>query len=332
MILNPAVAALLAGSLLVSVVLLYATRYAVQILRAWNPASGSELQLALERKTYLIATVLFWAFLFQLGSLFLFVAVADDIAALFTGAMCAAGSLALNPWGYAALLAKVVNFLLAGTWLILNRADNRSPVYPLVRPKYRLLLAIAPSVLAETALQGLYFLNLKPDVITSCCGSIFSESGRGLPALLFALPQPALRGAFSAALLLTFALGAWFLAGGSRAAGACFSLSAAATLVVSVAAFISYQCLYFYELPTHHCPFCVFQAGYHYAGYPLALALLGGAVPALGVGALLPFRGAAGLADFLPGFQRRLTVASLVGYGSYAALVAFRAAVSGLNF
>ncbi|MBI5015028.1 MAG: hypothetical protein HZB55_05995 [Deltaproteobacteria bacterium] len=332
MILHPPVVALLAGSVLVGLVLLHASRFAVQILRRWDLASGSELQLALERKTYLITTVLFWAFLFQLGSLFLFVYVADDLSKLFVGAMCAAGSLALNRWGYAALLVKVFNFLLAGVWLVVNHADNRSPAYPLVRPKYLLLLLLTPSMLAEAALQGLYFLSLKPNVITSCCGSLFSEGGRGLPALLSSFPRPAMEASFGVAMLLTFALGGWFLARGSRAAGSLFSLSGAATLAVSVAAFLSYQCLYFYELPTHHCPFCVFQAGYWYVGYPLYLSLLAGAVPALGVGALLPYQRASGLADVLPVFLRKLAAASLLSYGVFAAIVFCRAAVSDLRF
>jgi hypothetical protein len=332
MILHPPVIALLVGSALVTLVLLHAARYAMQILRAWDIASGSELQLALERKTYLITTALFWALLFQLGSLLLFIYVADDIAKLFVGAMCAAGSLALNPWGYATLLAKVLNFLVAGVWLIVNHVDNRSPAYPLIRTKYLLLLGIAPLVIVEAALQLRYFLGLKPNVITSCCGSLFSEAGSGLPALLSSLPRPAMQDLFAAGMTLTFILGAWFLATGSRAAGSLFSVSGAATFVLSVAAFISYQCLYFYGAPTHHCPFCVFQAEYRYLGYPLYLSLLGGVVPALAVGALLPSCGAEGLADFLPLFLKKLATVSLLCFGIFAAIVLVQAVQSGLVF
>jgi len=41
-------------------------------------------------------------------------------------------------------------------------------------PEVRVLLALAPVVLTETAAQAAYFGGLKADVITSCCGSLFS--------------------------------------------------------------------------------------------------------------------------------------------------------------
>ena len=125
MILHPAVLSLLVGSWVVAGVLLYAARHAVRILRHWDVASGSERQLALERRTYLITTILTWAFVFQLASLLLFVYVADDLSGLFVGAMCAVGSLSLNAYGYPALLLKLANFLLGGVWLVVNAADSR---------------------------------------------------------------------------------------------------------------------------------------------------------------------------------------------------------------
>ena len=56
MIFHPPIMALFSGSILVGFMILYAASYAVQIIRKWDLQSGSELQLALERKTYLIST------------------------------------------------------------------------------------------------------------------------------------------------------------------------------------------------------------------------------------------------------------------------------------
>ncbi|MBP1739849.1 MAG: hypothetical protein H6Q48_2142, partial [Deltaproteobacteria bacterium] len=61
MIFHPTVMALFAGSILVSFMILYSASYAFQILRKWDIQSGSELQLNLERKTYLISTLLAYA-------------------------------------------------------------------------------------------------------------------------------------------------------------------------------------------------------------------------------------------------------------------------------
>ena len=331
MILHPAVLSLLVGSWIVAGVLLYSARHAVRILRHWDGKSGSERQLALERRTYLITTILTWAFAFQLASLLLFVYVADDLSGLFVGAMCAVGSLSLNAYGYPALLLKLANFLLAGVWLVLNAADNRARDYPLIRPKYALLLLLTPSVLAEVGAQSAYFLSLEPEIITSCCGSLFSGESKGVSSVLAGLPHGPMLWAFGGTLGLTFVAGLWFRGTGGAAPGYLFSVSGAAALGVSIAAFVSTLCLYFYEIPTHHCPFCVLQAGYGRVGYPLYLFLLVGSVPVLGVGALMPFRRVPSLAAVVPALQRRLAAAALVGYGGFAALVAWRVATSTLS-
>ena len=151
MILHPAVLALLLIALLVSGMGIYAGYYGMRILGHWDLASGSEGQLELERRTYLISTIMSYILSFELMSLFLFIYTADDLHTLFTGAMCAAGTLAVNSFGYPVLFLKIVNFLLAGVWLIVNHADNRGYDYPLIKVKYELLNLLVPLVLLESA-------------------------------------------------------------------------------------------------------------------------------------------------------------------------------------
>src|SRR3972149_261257 len=100
MIFHQAILALLIGSVLICFLLLYSAYYGIQILRRWDLPSGSELQLSLERRTYLLSTMIAYAFGFQLLSLFLFIYTADHLSPLFVGAMCAAGTLNVNGWGY----------------------------------------------------------------------------------------------------------------------------------------------------------------------------------------------------------------------------------------
>ena len=73
MLLNPAIMALILVSGLVSLMLLLATGFALRVLGHWDISSGSERQLTLERQTYLIATLLTWAFAAELVSLLLFI-------------------------------------------------------------------------------------------------------------------------------------------------------------------------------------------------------------------------------------------------------------------
>lgn len=332
MILHPGVVALVAGAALVAGLLLFAAWHAAAVLRGWDLASGSALQLSLERRTYLVSTVVGYVLAFQLASLFLFVFTADALAPLFTGAMCAAGTLAANAYGYPALLLGLVDFVLAGLWLVVNHADNLGRDYPLLRPKYALLLALTPLVLVEGWLRARYFLALEPEVITSCCGSLFSAGGGSLAAGLASLPGGPTAVALYGTALAAGGAGACS-ASGRFAGGAlpvALAVLAGLALVVGLAALVAYVSPYVYELPTHRCPFCLLHAEYGFVGYPLYATLLGGAVCGLGAGALAPFRGVPSLAAALPGVQRRLALAAAALLVLFAALVAWRVAASQL--
>ena len=94
--------------------------------------------------------------------------------------MCAVGTLNVNAYGYPALILKIIKFLLAGTWLILNYADNLAFRVSPDKKEIHFSLIIAPFILIETVLVFLYFLGLFSNVITSCCGSLFSPQASGL--------------------------------------------------------------------------------------------------------------------------------------------------------
>lgn len=329
MILHPGILALVLSSLLISLMTLYASCYGFQILRRWDIASGSELQLALERRTYLISTIISYFLFFQLVSLFLFIQTADSICQLFVGAMCAVGTLTVNSFGYPALLLKVITFLMAGLWLILNHADNKGYDYPLIRAKYLLLLMMAPFVLAETIVQGSYFLGLRPDIITSCCGSLFSQASGGIASDLLALPSIPVKIAFYLSMALTFGAGARFYLIGRG--GYLVAALSGITFVVSITSVISFISLYYYEMPSHHCPFCILQREYGYVGYPLYGLLLLGTVTGLGVGVLQPYRSKESLKKILPAMQQRLTAISLICFLIFLGMVAWQILFSNLK-
>lgn len=329
MIFHPIIIALYVSSVLITFMVLYACFYGIQILRSWDIGSGSELQLILERKTYLISTLLIYAFGCELLSLFLYVFTADHLHTFFTGAMCAAGSLYANGYGYPALVVKIINFLFAGLWLILNYADNRGYDYPLIKKKYRLLLVLAPLVVTETILQANYFLRLQPNIITSCCGSLFSTEGTGVMSEILLLPEIPMTVGFYCTLLVFALCGVSYVL---RGKGACLFASASAlAFLVSILSVITCISVYFYELPTHHCPFCILQREYGYIGYPLYLALFGGTIAGIGVGALAPFRRIPSLAEIIPPLQQKLALASLVLFFIFGAVVTHRILVSGLT-
>ncbi|HIJ81876.1 MAG TPA: hypothetical protein HPP76_09220 [Desulfuromonadales bacterium] len=322
MMLHPAVLALLLTSLLVAAMGLYAGYYGLRILKSWKLESGSELQLELERRTSLISTIMSYDLFIQLMSLFLYVYTADSLHPLFTGAMCAAGVLNINQFGYPLLLLKMLNFLLAGVWLILNYADCRGFDYPLIRVKFELLNLIVPLLLVETCLLAAYFSGVKPDIITSCCGSLFGHEAVGLGGNLTALPQQPMQLAFFSVMSVTFASGVYFYRMGCG--GWIFSTAAGAAFLIAGASITSFICLYIYELPTHHCPFCLLQKEYGYIGYIMYATLFGGGVAGLGTGALLPFRSTGSMVRIIPPLQRRLTLITVACYLLFTLITAWK--------
>jgi len=322
MIQHPAILALSIASLLTCLMLIYAAWYGTRILEKWDLHSGSELQLDLERRTYLISVILSYTLVFQILSLFLYIFTADNLHSQFTGAMCAAGSLGVNSYGYPVLILKIVNCLLAGVWLIINHVDTRGYDYPLIKTKYGLLNILAPLILLEAVFQFVYFFNLKSDVITSCCGSLFSTENHSIAGEIAGLPNGPMQLAFFAVMALTLASGAFFYLKGKS--GWLFSFFSSLTFVVAAASLVSFICLYFYEMPSHHCPFCILQKEYGYVGYALYATLLGGAVGGLGVGALTPFSAFGSLSKTIPSIQRILTVATLGMYMLFTLIVGWR--------
>jgi hypothetical protein len=328
-IFHPLILALFTASLLTGFMVVYAAVFGAQILRRWDLRSGSDLQLGLERKTYLVSTLLGYAFAAELLSLALFVFTADRLHGFFTGAMCAAGTFQANGFGYPALLLKGSNAILAGLWLIVNAADNKGFDYPLVRTKYAWLLAASPLILAEIVLQALYFLKLKPDIITSCCSTLFSQGGTSLGSELASLPVAPMRILFFGSVLGSVALAVAFVRTGRGAV--LLGVSSGASLVVSVLAVVSFISVYIYELPAHHCPFCVLQAGHHYIGYPIYVSLFGGAIAGMGSGLLSPFGKIPSLAEAVPKMQRKLAWTAAACFLVLAAIVALAMATSHLT-
>jgi hypothetical protein len=326
MILHPSIMALFMSSFLICLLLMYSAYYGFVILRKWDIKSGSEQQLELERRTYLISTILTYVCGFQLISLFLYMFTADILHPLFAGAMCASGALSVNSYGYPTLLLKIFNFMAAGLWLVLNYTDNRAYDYPLIRTKYRALILLTPLIIVETYLQTKYFRGLKADIITSCCSTLFTSESSTIASDLASVPSVPGKIAFYAIMALTVLSGIYLYLKGKG--GYIFSAFCGLTFIVSIISVISFFSLYYYELPSHHCPFDILHGEYHYIGYPLYLCLFGGTLAGMGTGVLMPFRKTASLMETIPAIQKRLVVFSLVCLLIFTVMVTYRMATT----
>ncbi len=315
------VLALFLADLLSLLLLLPAGLFALQILRHWNPSSGRALQLRLEKRTYLIGTVVGLVFLAQFLILPLFVHTLDRMALQIVGAMCAVGALSANEWGFPALLLRITLFFLAAAWLVMQRMDTLAPDYPLTRAKYALLLVILPLTFAAAATQAAYFLRLDPDVITSCCGSLFSQEAESVAAHMAGLPVLPTMLALYGTLGLTLVAAGIYLRW--RRGLLPFGILATLSFPVAIAAIVAFVSLYVYEHPLHHCPFCLLQPEYGRIGYALYLPLFGAAALGIGLALTSAFGQRESLRRVLATTAPKLVITAAAGFSFFALLTAW---------
>lgn len=152
-----------------------AVHTAVRVLRFWDNTADTARQIGLERETWLVSLVMQNGLVLQLVSLVLLVLAAENFAGVIAGAMCATGTFWANEYGPILLLVRITLVFLSGFWLLINYLDNSSEYRPLLKAKFIYLLFIFPLVAADSSLLVFFLSNLQPDIITSCCGVIFSD-------------------------------------------------------------------------------------------------------------------------------------------------------------
>ena len=321
MILHPAIMGLLVCETLSLLVLLCASILGWRIAAGWDISSTSSRQLEREQRAALVSVAVGFAMAFQILSLFLFVEAADRMHSLFTGAMCAAGTLHVNAFGYPALLVKIAAVLLCGTWLIINHADGRSPDYPLLRIKFRLLPPAALAAAAGGILFSIFATKLDPEVITSCCGVLFGGEESALSKGLPKLGPGGAQIAFFTLVALTLAAGVLHVK--THKGAMVYGAASLMMFMTSLAAILSFISPYYYQLPTHHCPFCMLQPEYFRSGYLLYVAIFAGGIFGAGTGVLALVARKNSIRESARGIQGRLCVLSMTAFAVVAAMAAW---------
>jgi hypothetical protein len=257
--LNNQVIVYLLSETILLVLLAVAFLVTVGLLRRWDFESFSQRQFALERRAYLVMTILLFVFVVKFFLVLYFVFAIDNLAVLVPGAMCAAGVISANDYGMNLLFVKLLILFFLLLWMALNRYDLEAKNYPLFRIKSWLFVLIFLLILGEGWLDLAYFGNIDLRAPVSCCSALFGQL-EGANPLPFGLDIPKLLGLFY--LLYAVSMGSMLFR--QRV------ITFFATLLFMVIAY--YSVVYFfgtyvYELPTHKCPFCMMQREYYFVGY-----------------------------------------------------------------
>jgi hypothetical protein len=248
--------------------ILIALLHSATIIHNWDPASASEKQLLLERKTYLVSTLIKYVLIFQVVSLILFLVTANNhLPGLIKGAMCATGTLSVNSYGYPYLYLKNFSVIVYIVFLFINYLDQSEPEYPLTPLKFWFIPLIFLLISADLVLLLFYFLNIEPDIIATCCSISFSVSNRLDKGVLSG-------GSIVDWLIPVFYFIAVLIAAAIYKKKDLLAFFLSLVFIPVAVYLLKYHYVKFiYALPTHNCLFDIFWKDYFYIGYILFGAL-----------------------------------------------------------
>jgi len=241
----------------------------ILILRKWDFNSFTQFQFNLEKKSYLISTIIYFLFIVKFLLIIYFVYTIDSLSILVPGAMCGAGVISANGYGLNLLFLKLVILFLFLFYVSLNKFDLEAKNYPFIKIKQFLFLVIFALLTLELTVDFLYFFNINPNLPVSCCSALFGQL-EGQNPLPFGLNKK----------LLLMLYGLFFIIAISSSIFKQKFIALISTLlflILSYYAIVYFFGTYVYELPTHKCPFCMMQKEYYYVGYLIWISLfLGG--------------------------------------------------------
>ncbi len=238
----------------------------IGIVFGYDKNATTPKQYTLEKQSYLASTIIKYIFIIKVPLFLFFIFVLDKLSFVIPGAMCGAGVINSNDFGIALILLKIVNIYLFAYWIVLDAQDMSKENQPYMREKFILFLLLFLLLVIEIALESDFFYSIDIKKIVNCCGAIFSTTeGSYLSEVL----------SLSPAILLTLFYGTFILMVVMRffQQKYLFSVLNILFVIISLISLISFFGTYIYELPSHHCPFCMLQSDYHYIGYVLYLFL-----------------------------------------------------------
>ncbi len=233
--------------------------HSIIILKNYKKDLATEYQYKLEKRSYLVVTVISFALVVKIMLLVFFTYTLNELSNIVPGAMCAAGVIKANRYGESVLILKIIIIMLTFLWITLNHQDHISKNYPFFKQKMYFFIAIFILIAFELSLEVLFLTNISTQTPVLCCSTIYKniDDINPLPFNLSTIQLVILFYLLSISVIILAYLK-------KRIVLFIFSLFYTYIAYYAIVYFFS---TYVYELPTHKCPFCLLQSDYHYVGY-----------------------------------------------------------------
>jgi len=248
-----------------------------KIFKNWDIKATTQAQYNLEKTSYLSATIIKFIFIVKVPLFLFFIFTLDKISNILSGAMCGAGVVDATEYGNYLFVIKIINLYIFAYWLALNNEDLKHEEQPFTKFKFGFFLIIFFALIAEIILEFSMFNAIDLDEIVNCCGTIYSSTSNSYFAYILSLKPIYLLSVF----YINFLAMIIFYHFKKKSL---FALANIFFIITSILTLITFYGTYIYELPSHHCPFCLLQAEYYYVGYLLYTLLFLGTFYAICVG------------------------------------------------
>ncbi len=238
--------------------------YVINILTKWDFTSANTVQYGLEKQSYLATLLIYFTLYIKIFLISYFIYTIDILSNIVPGAMCGAGVISSNIYGEPLLIIKVIVVFISSLWIIINKNDLEAKNFPFLKKKFYLYGFIFIILIIEYILDILYFSDISTKSIATCCSAIYDSSIED--PLPFKMSVSVLLISFYSFYILS-------IFANIKANKVVSFISNIVFLYLSYYAIIYFFGTYVYELPTHHCPFCMMQSDYYYIGYAIFIFL-----------------------------------------------------------
>ena len=230
----------------------------IQIISKWNFNSYTSFSFKLEDRSYFAMLIIYFTTIVKILLYPYFIYTLDTLSSILPGAMCGAGVISANIYGEKLLIFKTVVLFIGGIWIVINNLDIKQKHTYFMINKSKIYLLLAFFLIIEFFYEINFFTHLSTIAPVTCCSAIYSTST--INPLPFHIDTFILLILLYGSFIVTFY-------GNIKEKYLISFFSSIFFIYIAYYAVIYFFGPYIYDLPTHHCPFCMLQKDYYFIGY-----------------------------------------------------------------